>query len=403
MPNLPLGKCSACGACVQICPKNALSFQPSHEGFLYPSVDQSLCVECRICERTCPVLNEKHSAKFSERKTYAAFCNDIKTRLESSSGGMFSVLAERIIENGGVVFGAGFDADFSVKQGWADRIEELEKFRGSKYLQSRTESTFRECRKFLDEGREVLYTGTPCQIAGLKAFLRKDYANLYTADVVCHGVPSPSLWKKYIEHREKKSASRTVRTAFRRKDDGWKLYSLAFAFENASEYRKILTKDKYMQLFLHDNCLRESCYQCHFTGDSHKSDLTLADFWGVENHISEMFDDRGTSLVIVQTDKGSEILESVRDRIRIKAADFASAVKGNPSYFESKTRIALRSGFYRDLQSHGIGWMYRKYGRDSFKLRARHFIKRCILLSARLILGKERAEKIKNRIKGVKV
>lgn len=315
---------------------------------------------------------------------------------------MFSVLAEKIIEDGGIVFGAEFDADFSVKQGWTDRIEGLDRFRGSKYLQSRTESTFKECRRFLDEGRKVLYTGTPCQTASLKAFLRKDYANLYTADVVCHGAPSPLLWEKYIEHREKKSASRTVRTAFRRKDDGWKLFSLAFTFANASEYRKILTKDKYMQLFLHDNCLRESCYQCQFTGDSHKSDLTLADFWGVESLMPEMFDDKGTSLVIVQTGKGDELLESVKDRIRIEAADFAFAVKNNPSYFESKPRSALRTSFYSDLQKHGIAWMCRKYGRDSFKSRAKHFVKRCILVSARCVLGKDRAESLKNRIKGVK-
>lgn len=401
MTSLPSIKCSGCGACVQICSRDALSFLPNYEGFLYPSVDTGLCIECRLCERTCPVLDEKHSGYLTERKAYAVCCNDEKTRLGSSSGGMFTVLAEKIIEGGGIVFGAEFDTDFSVKHGWTERIEGLERFRGSKYLQSRTEDTFRECREFLDEGRKVLYTGTPCQIAGLKAFLRKDYANLFTADVVCHGVPSPALWKKYIEHREKKSASLTVRTAFRRKDDGWKLFSLAFAFADASEYRKVLTKDKYMQIFLHDSCLRESCYQCSFRGDGHMSDLTLADFWGVENLMPEMFDDKGTSLVIVQTAKGGELLKSVMDRIKIETTDFGEAVKFNPSYFESKPRSALRTGFYRDLQSHGIGWMYRKYGKETFPSRIKHFAKRCILFSARLVLGKKWSEKIKNRIKEV--
>ena len=201
MPSLPSLKCSGCGVCEQICPKSAISMTPNNEGFLYPEVDSSLCVECRLCEKTCPVLNAKTSTGFSERKAYAAICSDEKIRLESSSGGMFTVLAEKVIAEGGVVFGAEFDSDFSVRHGWTDSVCGLERFRGSKYLQSRTESSFLECRKFLDDGRKVLYTGTPCQIAGLKAFLKKDYENLFAVDVICHGVPSPALWQKYIKFR----------------------------------------------------------------------------------------------------------------------------------------------------------------------------------------------------------
>ena len=157
---------------------------------------------------------------------------------------MFTVLAEKSIEEGGIVFGAEFDEDFSVKFGWTDSVEGLERFRGSKYLQARTENSFSECKKFLEDGRKVLFSGTPCQVAGLKAFLKKDYENLYTVDFICHGVPSAELWQKYVKYREKKSASRTVKTAFRRKNDGWKLYSLSFAYANESEYRQTLDKDK---------------------------------------------------------------------------------------------------------------------------------------------------------------
>ena len=287
MPSLPSLKCSGCDACGQICPKAAISMMPNDEGFLYPEVDSSLCVECRLCEKICPVLNVRSSTDFSERKAYAAICSDEKIRLESSSGGMFTVLAEKVIADGGVVFGAEFDSDFSVRHGWTDSVFGLERFRGSKYLQSRTESSFSECRKFLDDGRKVLYTGTPCQIAGLKAFLKKDYENLFTVDVICHGVPSPALWQKYIKFREKKSASRIVKTAFRRKNDGWKLYSLSFTFANGSEYSVNQSKGMWMLSFNKNVMMRNSCYDCVFKGSEILSDITIGDFWGIQNYIPE--------------------------------------------------------------------------------------------------------------------
>lgn len=378
MPSLPSLKCSGCGACGQICPKAAISMMPNDEGFLYPEVDSSLCVECRLCEKICPVLNVKTSTDFSERKAYAAICNDEKIRLESSSGGMFTVLAEKVIAEGGVVFGAEFDSDFSVMHGWTDSVCGLERFRGSKYLQSRTERSFSECRKFLDDGRKVLYTGTPCQIAGLKAFLKKYYENLFTVDVICHGVPSPALWQKYIKFREKKSASRIVKTAFRRKNDGWKLFSLSFTFANGSEYRQILTKDKYMQLFLKDNGLRESCYECSFRGNSRKSDITLADFWGVENLEKESFDDKGTSLVIVQTEKGKGLVDSIKNSCCIKETDFSQAVKFNPAYFESKKHPKKRNVFFKNFERTEINELYRKFGKDSFLMKTKRFAARCL-------------------------
>ena len=205
MPEIPLIKCTGCGACVHLCTKQAISLSENQEGFLYPKVDDNLCVNCGLCEKNCPVNQSgKTAEKFSVRKAFACIVNDEKIREKSSSGGMFTVLAEKIIEEGGIVFGAEFDEDFSVKFGWTDSVEGLGRFRGSKYLQARTEDSFSECKKFLEDGRKVLFSGTPCQVAGLKAFLKKDYENLYTVDFICHGVPSAELWQKYVKYREKK-------------------------------------------------------------------------------------------------------------------------------------------------------------------------------------------------------
>lgn len=377
MPSLPTVKCTGCGACIQMCSKKALSLSENYEGFLYPKVDDDLCVNCGLCEKNCSVNNtEIGRENFSERKAFACIASDEKVREESSSGGMFTVLAEKIIKDGGIVFGAEFDEDFSVKFGWTDCVGKLEEIRGSKYVQARTENSFSECKKFLEDGRKVLFTGTPCQIAGLKSYLKKEYEKLFTVDVICHGVPSPALWQKYIKYREKKSASRTVKTAFRRKNDGWKLYSLSFTFANDSEYRRPLTRDKYLQLFLKDGGLRESCYRCPFRGDNHKADLTLADFWGVERICPDFFDDRGTSLVIVQNEKGRRFFDSCQDECKSRGTDFFKAVSFNSAYFKSPTRINKRNGFYRDFEKRGIDYLYRKFGREPLFSRFMHLVKK---------------------------
>ena len=388
MAELSVIKCSGCGACVQLCPKKAVSLCANFEGFLYPKIDGFLCVNCGLCEKNCPVNQGGNDAEnFSEKNTFACMADDEKIREESSSGGMFSVFAEKIIENGGIVFGAEFDEDFSVKLGWTDSVEKLERFCGSKYLQARTENSFSECKKFLDDGLKVLFTGTPCQIAGLKAFLKTDYENLYTVDFICHGVPSAELWQKYVKYREKKSASRTVKTAFRRKNDGWKLYSLSFTFANDSEYRQPLTKDKYLQIFLKDNALRESCYRCSFRGDNHKSDLTIADFWGIEALCPDFFDDRGTSLLIVQNEKGKEFFDSCKDRFRSRETDFFKAVSFNPAYFKSPARKDKRNFFYKDFENRGIDYLYRRFGRETCFFRIKHFVKRCLRFGKRIFIN----------------
>mgnify|MGYP004649808099 FL=1 len=369
MPSLPSLKCSGCGACEQICPKSAISMTPNDEGFLYPEVGSSLCVECRLCEKICPVLNVKTSTDFSERKAYAAICRDEKIRLESSSGGMFTVLAEKVIADGGVVFGAEFDSDFSVRHGWTDSVFGLERFRGSKYLQSRTESSFSECRKFLDDGRKVLYTGTPCQIAGLKAFLKKDYENLFTVDVICHGVPSPALWQKYIKFREKKSASRIVKTAFRRKNDGWKLYSLSFTFANGSEYSVNQSKGMWMLSFNKNVMMRNSCYDCVFKGSEILSDITIGDFWGIQNYIPEKDDDKGYSICFLNTDKGEKLFKSVKSSLFVDEIKNYDCKRFNTQLLYSIELQKNRKKFISLCIKESFAVAYKKYVKVKFPVR----------------------------------
>lgn len=303
--------CSGCHSCFSSCPKNAISKKENVEGFLYPVIDDSLCIKCGKCEKVCPVLNNEEIKSEKIPEAYAIINSDEKIRLESSSGGVFSAIAEKVVEQNGIVFGVKLNKNQVAIHSFTDNLEGLSEFRGSKYVQSDIGKSFLECKSFLEQGRYVLFTGTPCQIEGLKKFLGKNYENLLCMDIICHGVPSPKLWKHYVNFQEKKLASRVVKTAFRRKFDGWKQFSLSFTFANDSEYCASLNKDSYLQLFLKDVCLRESCYQCSSKKLNRVSDITVADFWGIQNELPEMDDDKGTSFVLVHSEKGKKIISEL--------------------------------------------------------------------------------------------
>ena len=324
--------CCGCAACVQRCPKQCITLYEDQEGFLYPKVDTETCIDCGLCEKVCPILNEGEIRK--PLKVYAAINKDEKIRLESSSGGIFTMLAEQTIGEGGVVFGARFDENWQVRLDYTETIEGIAAFRGSKYVQARTENAYQQAEKFLKEGRKVLFTGTPCQIAGLKKFLRKEYANLLAVDFVCHGVPSPKVWAKYLkELLASKGEKNTVSfspnpfsvsegyapiagISFRNKALGWKKYSFvlrqnltkatADGEENSVSFSDMHRENTFMRLFLSDVILRPSCYQCHCKEGKSGSDITIADFWGIGSISPEMDDDKGTSLIILQTEKGEQ-------------------------------------------------------------------------------------------------
>lgn len=394
MLKLPTIKCNGCSTCAWLCPVHAITMTESPEGFKYPQIDKNKCIDCHLCEKRCPVL---HSVTLNDCDiaAYACINTDEYIRKESSSGGVFSLCAEYIINAGGVVFGARFDESFSVVHGFVRTVDELSAFRGSKYVQSDIGNVYTECKVFLDSGLPVLFTGTPCQIAGLKAYLNKEYENLYLIDVICHGVPSPLLWKKYFSYRTGQENSPVQKISFRRKDFGWKRYSVAFTYKNTAEYRETLDRDFYMQLFLRNVCLRESCYSCSFKTEHRCSDLTIADFWGVDKVCPEMFDDKGTSLVLVQSAKGKRLLKTIKFGLKIKEVSMTESSRFNPALTQSMQRSRLRSTFFHDLETKPMTFVFKKYGQDSIYRRIIIFCKRC----GRKILGKRGVAAIKRLLR----
>lgn len=337
-------KCSGCHACSNICPKNCIEMRPDDEGFLHPVIDSEKCIDCGLCKKACPILSDYSPNPIGT--AYACINKDDEIRMQSSSGGIFTLLAEHIINQGGVVYGAAFDDDFSVKHIEVDKVCDLYKLRGSKYVQSRIGDTFKSAKEHLEQGKPVLFSGTPCQISGLKTYLRKDYANLILQDFICHGVPSPKIWQKYVKFREDAAALTARQISFRHKESGWKTYSMQFVFSNNhTEYTKALSEDLYMRGFLGNLCLRPSCYDCHSKSIERESDVTLADFWGVDKLYPKFFDDKGTSLVFVNSDKGKKVFDEIKSRMRFAEVDLKKAVSYNSSAFRSVSLPKNRKQF----------------------------------------------------------
>lgn len=348
MINLKYKKeCCGCNACVQICPKNCINMAEDVEGFLYPQIEESICVSCGLCERVCPMLNEK---KGNFLISYAAYANNDELRMKSSSGAIFSLCAEEVLNQQGVVFGAAFDKNFEVHHIAVDNQEDLQKLQGSKYVQSRIEETYKEVETYLKLGRIVLYSGVGCQITGLKNFLGKEYDNLYTIDVLCHGVPSPKVWRQYVNEKEKKYGSTVQNLTFRSKVKGWKNFSMELNFKNRSVYSEIFPKDEFMKLFLGNICLRPSCHDCKFKELERSSDLSIGDSWGIENYKPHMDDDKGTSVVLVHTDKGHKFFDNIKDRMLYEEAEIDKILPPTADSRKSVKMHVKRKQFFNMLE-----------------------------------------------------
>jgi len=357
--------CCGCHACYNICPQKCISMQTDTEGFWYPLVDIEKCTNCGLCKKVCPILNKKIVE--NHPVAYACINKDDNIRQQSSSGGVFTVIAEIVIANNGVVFAAGFDGEFNVVHSWTDSVDCLSTFRGSKYVQSCIGDTYKEIRDFLNQRHQVLFSGTPCQIAGLRAYLGKDYDGLICLDIVCHGVPSPKVWQRYKLYIEEIYQAKAQRITFRRKNCGWKLYSVSFSFDNDTEYSQKLTENIFMQGFLHNIYLRPSCYACSFKTLNRQSDITLADFWGIENILPSFDDDKGTSLILVNSKKGAGIFSSVANKLLYELVDINQAIIYNPSAVKSVDYNPKRDQFFQELSgSVDISQLIAKYTKVSF-------------------------------------
>ena len=329
-------KCCGCSACAGVCPAQCITMVPDSEGFLYPSADSVFCLSCSQCEQVCPMNASKSDI---QRTAYAVRVP--KYEPVSSSGGVFSALAERILSDGGVVFGAAFDKRMNVRHIMIDKPSELELLRGSKYVQSDTTGIYQQILNLLSSGRKVLFAGTPCQVAGLKNYLNKDCPELITIDIACHGVPSPKLWTKYVMDK----GDGLEHVNFRDKTKSWRKYHIAYIYKDKIEKVRF-DKDPYMQLFLQNVSLRPSCYGCSFRNGGNRSDITLADFWSVAGAVPHMNDDRGVSAVIVNTAKGQELINELDQAIEVKYED---AVRSNGGFFSTFEIPAARDEFFQGL------------------------------------------------------
>ena len=341
--------CCGCSACSNICPQHCICMKFDKEGFLYPEVDEKRCINCNLCVKVCPVLNHV-SGQQKNPRCFVAYAKDDTLRMNSSSGGIFGVLAQYVLSCGGTVFGAGFDQNLSVVHMRIDSIEQLHKLQGSKYVQSRILDSYIQVKKLLLNDKMVLFSGTECQIAGLRSYLGgAKYPNLITLDVLCHGVPSPKVMEKYFQWQEKENNSKITEAHFRDKTWGWKNYSIRLNFSNHKVYQCRAAQDCYMNLFLSDICLRPSCYTCHFKGYNRLSDLTLGDAWGIENHSPEMDDGKGTSVILIHTEKGNQLLSLIEKQICIKKVDLAQAIPMNAESIQSAVPHMNRSLFFAKL------------------------------------------------------
>lgn len=354
--------CCGCFACADICPKGCIEMKADEEGFWYPCVDTSKCIDCGLCEQACPTLNSPDEIIGQFPIGYAVINKDENIRLASSSGGVFSLLANQIINDGGIVFGAAMSEDCrSVIHIGVDSLTELERLRGSKYVQSSIGDIYIKAQEALRNDQKVLFTGTPCQIEGLHSFLRKDYENLLCMDFICHGVPSPKVWKKYICYREKQANSSTRQIFFRHKKYGWKTFAVLFKYTNNTVYTEKYSKDLYMRSFLSNSCLRPSCYNCHFRKLNRISDITVADYWGIQKQYPDMDDDMGTSLVMIHTEKGKNILEMVNESAKMIPIYVERALEDNKSMIESPSINMARSDFMANIDKMDFDKLVKKF------------------------------------------
>lgn len=365
--------CCGCGACANKCPKQAITMQPNHEGFLHPVIDAEKCVECGACERACPGLNPaKNDA--AEPVAFIVQHKDDAIRYQSTSGGAFTAIAEEVIKRGGVVFGAVMTDELIVKHDVVTNQEGLAKFRNSKYVQSEIGSCYQEAKKRLDSGQMVCFSGTPCQINGLYKYLGKDYENLIAVDVVCKSVPSPLVFKKYIEFKQSKEGNLTD-VVFRDKKRGFLYCTMAHYHSHEDRmngkdvYRRGSESDEWLRLFLSGKISRHSCMTCPFQTAHRVGDFTLGDIWETGN--DKLDDNKGTTLVHVWTKKGIAFLEGIKERVRVETYPIENSrgAERRNTIMEANNRGQI----FEDAAMLTDNAFFSKYAPNSTKIRMKHW------------------------------
>lgn len=348
-------KCTGCSACYSICPVNAIKMIKNKEGFLFPFVDSNKCIKCGKCVSVCQINDIKKN--IYPQRIYSAYSKIDKIRQIGSSGGIIPLLSQKFLFNNGIIYGAIFDKKSKLVLHKSSNDVEVDKLYKSKYVQSILNDTFKNVKNDLKNNKKVLFCGTPCQISGIKKFLKNDFDNLYTIDFFCHGVPSPEIFKKYIDEEEKKHNKKINNIVFRDKIKGWKNNHISIIFEDGNIVSKENSKNTFYYFFIKNYSLRKSCYNCE-KYNSHISDLTVADYWKTNN-----IDDKGVSLILINTDKGKELINSIENQLNLQDID-------NFDYkiYKHNYKISKRNKFYKIYLKKGINYTFNQfYKKEKFK------------------------------------
>jgi len=357
--------CTGCLACYNACIGKCMEVISDDDGFYYPQINAAACVKCAICENVCPIIKPENERRGTGNTpdSFAVINKNINTLLDSSSGGAFTLLAEQIIGRGGVVFGAKFDEKFKVVHSYTDTLEGLADFRGSKYVQSDIGRSYEDAKAFLLKGRAVLFSGTPCQIGGLKSYLKGANTSLLTCvDLICYGVPSPKIWKRYYNFMVNKEfgGQKIKKIKFRDKANGWS----GNLFSIASDDKSLLQNGRsnfFKRVFLNRLSIRPSCFDCGYKSISRQADISIGDFWGVEKVFPELPADNGVSLVVIHTDKGSNLFDKIKNGAIVKKSDINTVVLYSPFYTNSIKRPVLRDMFMRDFRRYNFCIFMKKW------------------------------------------
>lgn len=358
--------CTGCTACLHVCPKKCITMVQDEKGFLYPRIDEERCAECGLCRATCPNIHDQTVYQKHDRMetpiVYAAKHKELDVRMNSSSGGAFTAISDYFLQNGGIVYGAAFNEKLKVCHIRATTITERDRLRGSKYVQSDMSDIYVQVEADLQAGNTVLFSGTPCQTAGLYAYLRKDYTNLYCCDLVCHGVPSPKIFDQYVKYYCKKNKSEIKTIRFRDKVSGWRRSSITI--DSASKTDSYLLSDNpFTRLFFNDLILRPSCYHCSYANLVRPSDITIADYWGIEKVKPEFDDDKGVSLVILNTEHGMRTFENIERRLYFEKCSINDCMQHNLREPTRETDDVQK--FWAEYNRKGFKYVINKYDRNS--------------------------------------
>lgn len=365
--------CSGCTACENDCPVCAINMIQDIEGFLYPKINLDLCIQCGRCQRVCPFNEKKFKVmKNDNPEAYGVKHKNKEVIDKSTSGGAFTLLSDYILLEKGIIYGVGFDENLNVIHKRIITNKERDEIRGSKYVQSDIRNIFKLIKKDLIDNKKVLFTGTPCQVAGLKSWLKEEYSNLFTCDIICHGVPSPLLWDEQKKIIRKKYNNEMVDYKFRIKKNGWHDHHERIILKNKKYDSESVFSQRYKKLFMKNLTLRPACYNCYYSNIKRVSDVTIGDFWGIENHYPEKDDNKGTSLVLINTKKGEKLFDKVKSNSKYFNIKLKQALQ--PNLVSPTKKPEYRDDFFQIYKKVG----YKKVLYKNSKIGKKEFIKHII-------------------------